>query len=104
MAGGLNTSSTGLLLLENMSPLVFWCQSKCFNLIHSIDDSEHPLTLEELNVMEECLWDLFLQVFRSLPAKFRVNIHITSGTHAKFTVNIHVTSGTHASENRSSVC
>ncbi|KAG8443856.1 hypothetical protein GDO86_009155 [Hymenochirus boettgeri] len=77
-----------------------------FDLIRSINDPEHPLTLEELNVVEEIrvkegtvsveftptiphcsmatLIGLSIKVklLRSLPERFKVDVHITPGTHA----------------------
>ncbi|KAK6982718.1 mitotic spindle-associated MMXD complex subunit MIP18 [Biomphalaria glabrata] len=80
-----------------------------FDLIRVINDPEHPLTLEELNVVEESkvkvddnantvhiyftptiphcsmatLIGLSIQVklLRSLPSRFKVDIEITPGTH-----------------------
>ncbi|NXG27819.1 MIP18 protein, partial [Dromaius novaehollandiae] len=84
-------------------------------LIRSINDPEHPLTLEELNVVEQVrrvfafqqvndaestvaveftptiphcsmatLIGLSIKVklIRSLPERFKVDVHITPGTHA----------------------
>ncbi|XP_073484394.1 cytosolic iron-sulfur assembly component 2B [Aquarana catesbeiana] len=81
-----------------------------FDLIRSINDPEHPLSLEELNVLEEMrvkvnddegsvsveftptiphcsmatLIGLSIKVklLRSLPERFKVDVHITPGTHA----------------------
>ncbi|XP_072266058.1 cytosolic iron-sulfur assembly component 2B [Pyxicephalus adspersus] len=81
-----------------------------FDLIRSINDPEHPLSLEELNVVEEIrvkandeesfvsveftptiphcsmatLIGLSIKVklLRSLPERFKVDVHITPGTHA----------------------
>ncbi|XP_073412474.1 cytosolic iron-sulfur assembly component 2B [Dendrobates tinctorius] len=81
-----------------------------FDLIRSINDPEHPLSLEELNVVEEVrvqaddsgsavsvaftptiphcsmatLIGLSIKVklLRSLPERFKVDVHITPGTHA----------------------
>ncbi|XP_075060460.1 cytosolic iron-sulfur assembly component 2B [Mixophyes fleayi] len=81
-----------------------------FDLIRSINDPEHPLSLEELNVVEEVrvkvnddestvlveftptiphcsmatLIGLSIKVklLRSLPQRFKVDVHITPGTHA----------------------
>ncbi|XP_077341999.1 cytosolic iron-sulfur assembly component 2B [Lithobates pipiens] len=81
-----------------------------FDLIRSINDPEHPLSLEELNVLEEIrvkvnddegsvsveftptiphcsmatLIGLSIKVklLRSLPERFKVDVHITPGTHA----------------------
>ncbi|NXA35007.1 MIP18 protein, partial [Eudromia elegans] len=85
-----------------------------FDLIRSINDPEHPLTLEELNVVEQVhrapctqvsdtestvavaftptiphcsmatLIGLSIKVklIRSLPERFKVDVHITPGTHA----------------------
>ncbi|XP_053315189.1 cytosolic iron-sulfur assembly component 2B [Spea bombifrons] len=80
-----------------------------FDLIRSINDPEHPLSLEELNVVEETrvkvnngegtvsveftptiphcsmatLIGLSIKVklLRSLPERFKVDVHITPGTH-----------------------
>ncbi|XP_060644346.2 cytosolic iron-sulfur assembly component 2B [Anolis sagrei] len=124
MAGG------GKGLLENANPLVFRRQGEravtpreedealpdpidpreVFDLIRAISDPEHPLTLEELNVVEEArvqaddaestvsvaftptiphcsmatLIGLSIKVklIRSLPERFKVDVHITQGTHA----------------------
>nr|KAF6318321.1 cytosolic iron-sulfur assembly component 2B [Pipistrellus kuhlii] len=79
-------------------------------LIRSINDPEHPLTLEELNVVEQVrvqvsdpestvavaftptiphcsmatLIGLSIKVklLRSLPQRFKMDVHITPGTHA----------------------
>ncbi|XP_074957472.1 cytosolic iron-sulfur assembly component 2B isoform X2 [Phalacrocorax aristotelis] len=77
-----------------------------FDLIRSINDPEHPLTLEELNVVEQVndaestvaveftptiphcsmatLIGLSIKVklIRSLPERFKLDVHITPGTHA----------------------
>ncbi|KAK2180328.1 hypothetical protein NP493_447g01029 [Ridgeia piscesae] len=81
-----------------------------FDLIRDINDPEHPLTLEELNVLESAniqvddkasrvtiqftptiphcsmatLIGLSIQVklLRSLPTRFKVDVKITPGTHA----------------------
>nr|XP_013032181.2 cytosolic iron-sulfur assembly component 2B [Anser cygnoides] len=81
-----------------------------FDLIRSINDPEHPLTLEELNVVEQVrvkvndaestvaveftptiphcsmatLIGLSIKVklIRSLPERFKMDVHITPGTHA----------------------
>ncbi|XP_075720736.1 cytosolic iron-sulfur assembly component 2B [Rhinoderma darwinii] len=81
-----------------------------FDLIRSINDPEHPLSLEELNVLEEIrvkvndeesavsveftptiphcsmatLIGLSIKVklLRSLPERFKLDVHITPGTHA----------------------
>ncbi|NXL91155.1 MIP18 protein, partial [Alectura lathami] len=80
------------------------------HLIRSINDPEHPLTLEELNVVEQVrvkvndaestvvveftptiphcsmatLIGLSIKVklIRSLPERFKMDVHITPGTHA----------------------
>ncbi|TEA38614.1 hypothetical protein DBR06_SOUSAS110539 [Sousa chinensis] len=80
------------------------------HLIRSINDPEHPLTLEELNVVEQVrvqvsdpestvavaftptiphcsmatLIGLSIKVklLRSLPQRFKLDVHITPGTHA----------------------
>ncbi|NWX53296.1 MIP18 protein, partial [Steatornis caripensis] len=80
------------------------------HLIRSINDPEHPLTLEELNVVEQVrvkvndaestvaveftptiphcsmatLIGLSIKVklIRSLPERFKLDVHITPGTHA----------------------
>ncbi|NWH17196.1 MIP18 protein, partial [Grus americana] len=89
------------------------CSSSFLNpahLIRSINDPEHPLTLEELNVVEQVrvkvndaestvaveftptiphcsmatLIGLSIKVklIRSLPERFKLDVHITPGTHA----------------------
>ncbi|KAB7501083.1 Mitotic spindle-associated MMXD complex subunit MIP18 [Armadillidium nasatum] len=116
--------------LDNINPLVFekaenrittdsdWDDliydpfdaREIFDLIRNINDPEHPLSLEELNVVEEskCEVDdsnsdvsvLFtptiphcsmasliglsikLQLLRTLPSRFKVTVKITPGTHA----------------------
>ncbi|XP_060537508.1 cytosolic iron-sulfur assembly component 2B [Pantherophis guttatus] len=116
--------------LENANPLVYRRQSErpttareqdegladaiddreIFDLIRGIHDPEHPLTLEELNVVEQLrvqvsdpesavsveftptiphcsmatLIGLSIKVklIRSLPERFKVDVHITPGTHA----------------------
>uniref|UniRef100_A0A8C6YY98 Cytosolic iron-sulfur assembly component 2B n=1 Tax=Nothoprocta perdicaria TaxID=30464 RepID=A0A8C6YY98_NOTPE len=80
------------------------------HLIRSINDPEHPLTLEELNVVElpcpqvndaestvsvaftptipHCSMatliglSIKVKLIRSLPERFKVDVHITPGTHA----------------------
>ncbi|XP_063169085.1 cytosolic iron-sulfur assembly component 2B isoform X2 [Candoia aspera] len=112
--------------LENANPLVYRRQGErpttareqdeeltdaiddreIFDLIRGIHDPEHPLTLEELNVVEQVsdaesavsveftptiphcsmatLIGLSIKVklIRSLPERFKVDVHITPGTHA----------------------
>ncbi|CAJ1067042.1 cytosolic iron-sulfur assembly component 2B [Xyrichtys novacula] len=81
-----------------------------FDMIRSINDPEHPLSLEELNVVEQIrvkvndaesivgieftptiphcsmatLIGLSIKVklLRSLPNRFKIDVHITPGTHA----------------------
>lgn len=81
-----------------------------FDIIRDINDPEHPLTLEELNVVEEdkitvdneknliqisftptiphCSMatliglSIRVQLMRSLPSRFKVDISITPGSHA----------------------
>lgn len=81
-----------------------------FDLIRNINDPEHPLSLEELNVVEQLrvkvndqenavsveftptiphcsmatLIGLSIKVklLRSLPDRFKIDVHITPGTHA----------------------
>ncbi|XP_003230221.2 cytosolic iron-sulfur assembly component 2B [Anolis carolinensis] len=129
MAGGTGLGGVGAAL-ENANPLVFRRQGEravtpreedealpdaidgreVFDLIRAISDPEHPLTLEELNVVEEArvkandanstvsvaftptiphcsmatLIGLSIKVklIRSLPERFKVDVHITQGTHA----------------------
>ena len=87
-----------------------WDATEVFDLVRDINDPEHPLTLEQLNVTQlpliavddasshiavrftptipHCsmatLIGLCIRVklIRSLPARFKVDIHITKGTHA----------------------
>ncbi|XP_015525111.1 MIP18 family protein galla-2 [Neodiprion pinetum] len=84
-----------------------------FDLIRNINDPEHPLTLEELNVVEQSLIEvdnkhnkvhvkftptiphcsmatliglsIRVQLLRALPSRFKVNVEITPGTHASET-------------------
>ncbi|XP_053983603.1 MIP18 family protein galla-2 [Hylaeus anthracinus] len=84
-------------------------EREIFDLIRNINDPEHPLTLEELNVVEQNLIEvnnkankvhiLFtptiphcsmatliglsirVQLLRALPSRFKVNVEITPGTH-----------------------
>lgn len=81
-----------------------------FDLIRNINDPEHPLTLEELHVVQEDLINvndsenevnikftptiphcsmatliglsIRVKLLRSLPSRFKVNVEITPGTHA----------------------
>eukprot|EP00112_Aurelia_sp_Birch-Aquarium-sp1_P013618 Seg2894.4 transcript_id=Seg2894.4/GoldUCD/mRNA.D3Y31 product="Mitotic spindle-associated MMXD complex subunit MIP18" protein_id=Seg2894.4/GoldUCD/D3Y31 len=85
-------------------------EREVFDIIRSINDPEHPLTLEELNVVEESnvevdddnnyvkvmftptiphcsmatLIGLAIRVMllRSLPDRFKVDVQITPGSHA----------------------
>ncbi|XP_014467787.1 PREDICTED: MIP18 family protein CG7949 [Dinoponera quadriceps] len=80
-----------------------------FDLIRNINDPEHPLTLEELNVVEQSLikvdnkkntvdvkftptiphcsmatligLSIRVQLLRTLPARFKVTVEISPGTH-----------------------
>ena len=80
------------------------------DLVRSINDPEHPLTLEELNVVEESLVKvdddnnvvhinftptiphcsmatliglaIRVKLLRSLPERFKVDVEITPGSHA----------------------
>ncbi|XP_069089905.1 cytosolic iron-sulfur assembly component 2B [Pleurodeles waltl] len=120
---------TGGNQLENANPLIYQRQGdrpltareqdedlpdqiderEIFDLIRSINDPEHPLSLEELNVVEQVrvkvnddessvsvaftptiphcsmatLIGLSIKVklLRSLPERFKVDVHITPGTH-----------------------
>ncbi|KAG7207621.1 hypothetical protein KM043_009241 [Ampulex compressa] len=84
-----------------------------FDLIRNINDPEHPLTLEELNVVEQSLikidnktnkvhvkftptiphcsmatligLSIRVQLLRALPSRFKVNVEITPGTHVSET-------------------
>ncbi|XP_069464778.1 cytosolic iron-sulfur assembly component 2B isoform X2 [Ambystoma mexicanum] len=121
---------TGGTQLENANPLIYQRQGErpltareqdeefhdqidereIFDLIRSINDPEHPLSLEELNVVEQVrvqvnddessvsvaftptiphcsmatLIGLSIKVklLRSLPERFKIDVHITPGTHA----------------------
>ncbi|XP_027037382.1 cytosolic iron-sulfur assembly component 2B-like [Pocillopora damicornis] len=85
-------------------------EREVFDLIRSINDPEHPLTLEQLNVVEQSLVEvddannyvkvqftptiphcsmatliglaIRVQLLRSLPERFKVDINITPGAHA----------------------
>ncbi|XP_070149061.1 MIP18 family protein galla-2 [Polyergus mexicanus] len=80
-----------------------------FDIIRNINDPEHPLTLEELNVVEQSLIEvddkrnrvdvkftptiphcsmatliglsIRVQLLRALPARFKVSVEISPGTH-----------------------
>ncbi|XP_061828590.1 cytosolic iron-sulfur assembly component 2B [Nerophis lumbriciformis] len=121
---------SGGTLLENANPVIFQRSGErlqaatdededvcdpiddreIFDLIRSINDPEHPLSLEELNVVEQVrvkvndvgstvgieftptiphcsmatLIGLSIKVklLRSLPDRFKIDVHITPGTHA----------------------
>ncbi|XP_011787532.1 PREDICTED: mitotic spindle-associated MMXD complex subunit MIP18 [Colobus angolensis palliatus] len=129
MVGGGGVGGGGGLL-ENANPLIYQRSGErpvtageedeqvpdsidareIFDLIRSINDPEHPLTLEELNVVEQVrvqvsdpestvavaftptiphcsmatLIGLSIKVklLRSLPQRFKMDVHITPGTHA----------------------
>jgi len=118
-----------MVSLDNANPVIFSCRKErqvtvdeendeitdkfdsreVFDLIRGINDPEHPLSLEELNVVEESKVEVnddanTVQVFftptiphcsmatliglsirvkllRSLPPRFKVDIRITPGTH-----------------------
>ncbi|XP_015608294.1 MIP18 family protein galla-2 [Cephus cinctus] len=81
-----------------------------FDLIRNINDPEHPLTLEELNIVEQSLIEvdneknkinvqftptiphcsmvtliglsICTQLLRALPARFKINVQIKPGTHS----------------------
>ncbi|XP_046843557.1 cytosolic iron-sulfur assembly component 2B-like [Xenia sp. Carnegie-2017] len=85
-------------------------QREVFDLVRTINDPEHPLTLEELNVVEEALVKvdddnnmiyinftptiphcsmatliglaIRVKLLRSLPERFKVDVAITPGSHA----------------------
>ncbi|TSK20060.1 Mitotic spindle-associated MMXD complex subunit MIP18 [Bagarius yarrelli] len=89
---------------------VYSTLTPCLHHIRSINDPEHPLSLEELNVVEQVrvkvndeeslvsveftptiphcsmatLIGLSIKVklLRSLPDRFKIDVHITPGTHA----------------------
>ncbi|XP_051157934.1 MIP18 family protein galla-2 [Leptopilina boulardi] len=87
-----------------------------FDIVRNINDPEHPLTLEELKVVEEDLIEvdnkknailvkftptiphcsmatliglsIRVQLLRALPARFKVTVEITPGTHSsEFAIN-----------------
>ncbi|XP_014261451.1 MIP18 family protein galla-2 [Cimex lectularius] len=120
----------GKLSLQNINPKLFlksdkrcetaddWDENvvddfderEVFDLIRNINDPEHPLTLEELNVVDinnievdnesnkinvrftptipHCSMATLIgltikvQLIRSLPARFKVSVKITPGTHS----------------------
>ncbi|XP_041123597.1 cytosolic iron-sulfur assembly component 2B [Polyodon spathula] len=120
----------GATRLENANPLIFQRSGErqltteeedeefadpiddreIFDLIRTINDPEHPLSLEELNVVEQVrvrvsdtdstvsveftptiphcsmatLIGLSIKVklLRSLPERFKIDVHITPGAHA----------------------
>lgn len=85
-------------------------EREVFDLIRSINDPEHPLTLEQLNVVEQSLVEvdddkgyvkvqftptiphcsmatliglaIRVQLLRSLPDRFKVDVNVTPGSHA----------------------
>ncbi|XP_014614999.1 PREDICTED: MIP18 family protein CG7949 [Polistes canadensis] len=85
-------------------------EREVFDIIRNINDPEHPLTLEELHVVEENLIEvndaentvdvkftptiphcsmatiigltIRVQLLRALPPRFKVSVQITPGTHA----------------------
>jgi len=87
-----------------------WNEQEVFDIIRTINDPEHPLTLEQLNVTQLPLVSvcpdtslisinftptiphcsmatliglcLRVKLIRSLPSRFKVDIKITPGTHA----------------------
>ncbi|CAB3242576.1 unnamed protein product [Arctia plantaginis] len=99
---------------ENIEDL--FDEREIFDLIRNINDPEHPLTLEELRVVEEsnikvdniknlvhvsftptiphCSMatliglSIRVQLLRALPARFKVEVEITPGSHAsEYAVN-----------------
>ncbi|XP_065064203.1 cytosolic iron-sulfur assembly component 2B-like [Rhopilema esculentum] len=118
------------MALQNANPVIYDCQKdreitpderndevtdkiderEIFDIIRSINDPEHPLTLEELNVVDESnievdddnnyvkvmftptiphcsmatLIGLAIRVMllRSLPDRFKVDVQLTPGSHA----------------------
>ncbi|KAL5516110.1 hypothetical protein EMCRGX_G001381 [Ephydatia muelleri] len=61
-----------------------------FDLVRNINDPEHPLTLEELNVLQEAHIEVMatliglcirVRLFRSLPERFKVDVRIRPGSH-----------------------
>lgn len=99
------TTSDERIIREHISPLML-----NQDLVRSINDPEHPLTLEELNVVEESLVKvdddnnvvhihftptiphcsmatliglaIRVKLLRSLPERFKVDVEITPGSHA----------------------
>jgi len=95
---------------ENEDETDLFDQREIFDLIRSINDPEHPLTLEELKVVDEsnvfvnnadgsveilftptiphCSMatliglSIRVQLLRTLPPRFKVKVEITPGTHA----------------------
>ncbi|EDW18522.1 hypothetical protein AWZ03_000828 [Drosophila navojoa] len=101
---------------ENDSVADPFDKREIFDLIRNINDPEHPLTLEELHVVQEELISISdkqnsvhinftptiphcsmatliglsirVKLLRSLPPRFKVTVEITPGTHAsEFAVN-----------------
>ncbi|XP_005806620.1 mitotic spindle-associated MMXD complex subunit MIP18 [Xiphophorus maculatus] len=118
------------VILENANPMIFQRSGdrmvtaseededvhdpiddrEIFDLVRSINDPEHPLTLEELNVVEldrvkvndtestarveftptipHCSMatliglSIKVKLLRSLPDRFKIDVHITPGAHA----------------------
>lgn len=99
------TTNDERIIREHISPLML-----NEDLVRSINDPEHPLTLEELNVVEESLVKvdddnnvvhihftptiphcsmatliglaIRVKLLRSLPERFKVDVEITPGSHA----------------------
>ncbi|XP_066595873.1 MIP18 family protein galla-2 [Prorops nasuta] len=94
---------------ENENVIDEFDTREIFDLIRNINDPEHPLTLEELNVVEQGLIEvnndineirvnftptiphcsmatliglsIRVQLLRTLPSRFKVKVEITPGTH-----------------------
>jgi metal-sulfur cluster biosynthetic enzyme len=84
-----------------------WSESELFDLLRNINDPEHPLTLEQLNVIRPELikinknlitinftptiphcsmatligLSIRVQLIRTIPERFKVDIKVTEGTH-----------------------
>ncbi|KAG9341365.1 hypothetical protein JZ751_019471 [Albula glossodonta] len=113
MSGGTHLDNANPVIYQRSGERVLTADEEdedILHLIRSINDPEHPLTLEDLNVVEQMrvnvddqgstvsveftptiphcsmatLIGLSIKVklLRSLPNRFKIDVHITPGTHA----------------------
>ncbi|KPP60958.1 mitotic spindle-associated MMXD complex subunit MIP18-like [Scleropages formosus] len=87
---------SGSTRLENANPLIF----ERIHLIRSINDPEHPLSLEELNVVEQVRVRVN-DPESAVSVEFTPTIpHCSMATliGLSIKIDVHITPGTHASE------